>query len=192
MKMNNLLVLLHIKIQGFKMDIIDKIQRIKAIVFDIDGVLTDGGIIYDNSGMEIKRFNVKDGQIISYLKKAGFIVGAITGRNSQVVKNRCEELNLDFHYHGSSDKLIQYEKIKKEYFLKDEEISYIGDDIIDLSILSRCGVSGAPYDAREYIKEHVDLVTQAKGGEGALRDFADIILKEKNLLEKIIDEQLKR
>jgi len=85
---------------------IKKAKRIKAILFDVDGVLTDGGIIYDNSGLEYKKYNVKDGQIISYLKRLGFVVGAITGRESDVVKNRCIELKLDFHKHGVKDKLV--------------------------------------------------------------------------------------
>ena len=168
-----------------------KAQQIKLIAFDVDGVLTDGGIIYDNSGMEIKRFNVKDGQIISHLKRAGFVVGAITGRSSQVVKNRCKELKLDFHYHGSSDKLVQYEKIKHDFDVKDEEITYIGDDIIDLPILTRCGLSATPNDAREYMKKYVDFVTPAKGGEGALRDLADMILIEQNLFDDIITQCIK-
>ena len=167
------------------------IKEIKAIVFDVDGVLTDGGIIYDNTGIEIKRFNVKDGQIVSHLKRLGFLVGAITGRNSQVVKNRCEELKLDFHYHGSSDKLVQYDKIKNDYNLLDENIAYIGDDIIDLPLLSRCGLSATPDDAREYIKKHVDYITPSKGGDGALRDFADLILEKQGLLEELINSFLK-
>ncbi len=174
------------------MSVEQKAKNIKAIVFDVDGVLTDGGIIYDNSGMEIKRFNVKDGQIISHLKKAGFVVGAITGRDSQVVKNRCKELKLDFHYHGSSDKLVQYEKIKENYALKDAEIAYIGDDIIDLSILSRCGLSATPNDARSYMKENVDFVIPSKGGDGVLRDLADFILNEQGLLESIIKQQMRK
>ena len=174
------------------MSVKEKAKKIKAIVFDVDGVLTDGGIIYDNSGMEIKRFNVKDGQIISHLKKAGFIVGAITGRDSQVVKNRCEELKLDFHFHGSSDKLVQYEKIKETYSLQDNEIAYMGDDIIDLSVLTRCGLSATPQDAREYIKKHVNFIAPSKGGDGALRDFADFILKEQDLLEELVLNQIKK
>jgi len=169
-----------------------KAKNIKAIVFDVDGVLTDGGIVYDNAGMEIKRFNVKDGQIISHLKENGFIVGAITGRDSQVVKNRCKELKLDFHFHGSSDKLVQYNKIKEKYNLTDEQIAYIGDDIIDLSILARCGLASTPNDAREYMKKHVDYVTPSSGGEGALRDLADFILNEQGLFEVIIEKQLNR
>jgi len=168
-----------------------KIKKVKLIAFDVDGVLTDGGIIYDNAGMEIKRFNVKDGQIISHLKRLGFIVGAITGRNSQVVKNRCEELKLDFHYHGSSNKLIQYEKIKTDYNLLDENIAYIGDDIIDLPILSKCGFSAAPNDARGYIKKYVDFVTPSKGGDGTLRDLADLILEEQKLLDELIEKYIK-
>ena len=173
------------------MSLKEKAKQIKLIAFDVDGVLTDGGIIYDNSGMEIKRFNVKDGQIIAHLKKTGFIVGAITGRNSQVVKNRCEELKLDFHYHGSSDKLVQYEKIKQDFGVSDKEIAYIGDDIIDLPILIRCGLSATPNDARGYIKKYVDFITPSKGGDGALRDFADMILQEQDLMEPILSKYIK-
>ncbi len=168
-----------------------KAQDIKAILFDVDGVLTDGGIIYDNTGIEYKRYNVKDGQIISHLKKYGFIVGAITGRESDVVKNRCLELKLDYHKHGVKDKLVEYENFKNQYNLEDTQIAYIGDDIIDLSILVRCGLSATPNDAREYIKDEVDIVTDTKGGEGVLRDIADYILDTQDLLEKLIKETKK-
>lgn len=169
-----------------------KAKNIKAILFDVDGVLTDGGIIYDDNGIEYKRYNVKDGQIISHLKKYGFVVGAVTGRESDVVKNRCEELKLDYHRHGIKDKLGEYETFKKEYSLKDTQIAYIGDDIIDLSILVRCGLSATPNDAREYIKDEVDIITNTKGGEGVLRDIADYILDSQDLLEKLIIESKKR
>ena len=85
--------------------VLERAKGIKVLITDIDGVLTDGGIIYDNAGMEFKKYNVKDGLIVQHLKKAGFLVGAITGRASQVVENRCEELRFDFHYHGVKDKL---------------------------------------------------------------------------------------
>lgn len=169
----------------------EKAKNIKAILFDIDGVLTDGGIIYDDSGLEYKRYNVKDGQIISHLKRLGFIVGAVTGRESDVVKNRCVELKLDFHKHGIKDKLAEYTYFKKEYNLKDEEIAYIGDDIIDLSILVRCGLSATPNDARAYMKKSVDIVTDSKGGEGVFRDIADYILESQNLLETLIEQSKK-
>ena len=169
-------------------DIKSKAQKIKAILFDVDGVLTDGGIIYDDTGLEYKRYNVKDGQIISHLKKYGFIIGSITGRESDVVKNRCIELKLDYHKHGIKDKLIEYENFKREYKLQDNEIAYIGDDIIDLSILVRCGLSATPNDARAYMKKEVDIVTDTNGGYGVLRDIADYILDSQNLLKKLIKE----
>jgi 3-deoxy-D-manno-octulosonate 8-phosphate phosphatase (KDO 8-P phosphatase) len=168
-----------------------KAQNIKAILFDVDGVLTDGGIIYDDIGLEYKKYNVKDGQIISHLKKYGFVVGAITGRESDVVKNRCIELKLDYHKHGVKDKLVEYENFKKEYSLEDEQISYIGDDIIDLSILTRCGLSVTPNDARAYIKNEVDIVTDTKGGEGVVRDIADYILDSQGLLDKLWENSKK-
>jgi len=169
-----------------------KAKKIKAILFDIDGVLTDGGIIYDDNGLEYKRYNVKDGQIISHLKRLGFIVGAITGRESDVVKNRCEELKLDFHKHGVKDKLQEYKKFKKKYSLKNKEIAYIGDDIIDLAILVRCGLSATPSDAREYMKNSVDIVTSVKGGDGVFRDVADYILEAQSLLTELIEKSKRR
>ncbi len=168
-----------------------KAKKIKAILFDIDGVLTDGGIIYDDNGIEYKRYNVKDGQIISHLKRLGFTIGAITGRESDVVKNRCNELRLDFHKHGVKDKLAEYNNFKEQYNLIDEQIAYIGDDIIYLSILVRCGLSATPNDAREYMKQNVNIVTISKGGEGVFRDIADYILESQGLLEELIKQSKK-
>jgi 3-deoxy-D-manno-octulosonate 8-phosphate phosphatase (KDO 8-P phosphatase) len=172
-------------------DTLGKAKKIKAILFDIDGVLTDGGIIYDDNGVEYKRYNVKDGQIISHLKRLGFVVGAITGRESDVVKNRCNELKLNFHKHGVKDKLVEFEVFKQEFNLQDDEIAYIGDDIIDLSILVRCGLSATPNDARVYMKDNVDIVTNTKGGEGVFRDIADYILESQELLEELIKKSKK-
>ena len=116
------------------------------------------------------------------------MIGVITGRDSKVVRYRCIELNIDFHKHGVKNKLIEYEIFKQEYKLKDENISYIGDDIIDLIIFSKCGLSATPFDARYYIKENVDIVTNTKGGEGVFRDIADFVLESQNLLSSIIDK----
>lgn len=172
-----------------KSEILEKAKKIKAVLFDVDGVLTDGGIIYDNSGNEIKRFNVKDGMIIKYLQKYDIKVGAITGRSSEVVKKRCDELRLDFQAHGVSTKIDELNRFKETYQLSDEQIAFIGDDINDLPILTQCGLSATPNDARSYVKRHVDLVLDSKGGEGALRDFADIILDAQGKLKEIIAEQ---
>ncbi|MDA9199423.1 HAD hydrolase family protein [Schleiferiaceae bacterium] len=175
----------------FNNDTSSKALKIQAFLLDVDGVLTDGGIIYDNSGMEYKKFNVKDGQIIAHLQKLNFIIGVITGRNSEVVKNRCEELKIDFHKHGIKDKRMEYNNFKELFNLKDENILFIGDDIIDLTIMTKCGISVTPNDARSYMKENVDIITERNGGAGVFRDVADYILEKQGLLSKLV-ENLKK
>ena len=165
---------------------IKKASLIKAIFFDVDGVLTDGRIIYDDSGREIKTFNVKDGLIISYLKKAGIITGAISGRESSAVTRRCAELKVDFCHQGIIDKAAAFEKLLKHYKLKPKEVIFIGDDLNDLPIFRLTGFSVCPADTFDYVKEQVDLVTYAKGGAGVLREVADFVLASKGLMEKIV------
>ena len=165
---------------------IKKAVQIKAIFFDVDGVLTDGKIIYDSAGKESKQFNVKDGYIISHLKKAGILVGIITGRESVVVSNRAAELKLDFCHQGILDKQSVFEKLVKFHKLKKKQVAYIGDDINDLGALRGCGLSACPADALEYIKSEVEIITNAKGGEGVVREVADLILAAKGELEKIV------
>ncbi|WP_338812843.1 HAD hydrolase family protein [Bernardetia sp. Wsw4-3y2] len=171
----------------------EKIQKIKIILTDVDGVLTDSKIIYDDNFLEYKNFNVKDGFIIKPLQKLGFKVGVITGRESDVVKKRCQELGFDFHYHGKGGinaKLETFEIILKENLVDPENIAYIGDDWIDLPILMRCGLSAAPQDAMKEVTERVDYITQRKGGEGALREFAQLILEGQEKLEDLIKDYL--
>jgi 3-deoxy-D-manno-octulosonate 8-phosphate phosphatase (KDO 8-P phosphatase) len=167
---------------------IRKASLIKAIFFDVDGVLTDGRIIYDDGGREIKSFSVKDGLIISHLKKAGIITGAISGRDSPAVARRCAELKVDFCHQGIIDKAGTFEKLVKHYKLKHKEVAFIGDDINDLPVLRLAGMSVCPFDTFDYIKEQVDLVTYAKGGNGVLREVADLVLSSKGLFEKILKE----
>lgn len=153
-----------------------KIRVIKLLITDVDGVLTDGGIILDDSGMEYKRFQVKDGQIVPFLKKYGLAVGAVTGRDVAVVKHRCQQMNLDFHYHGVRNKLDLITQVLDERNLTLDQCAYIGDDIIDLDVLERVGFSAAPKDALPYVRDRVDFVCTLKGGKGAFRELADTIL----------------
>ena len=166
---------------------IDKAKLIKAIICDVDGVLTDGGIIYDNHGNELKIFSVKDGFIINHLKRAGILVGAITGRESEVVKFRCNELKFDFHYHGAKDKIKLYQEIKNQYNLKDHQIAYIGDDIIDIPLLKASGLGIVPSDAIYYICDFANLITYARGGRGVLREAADFILAAQGKFEQVFN-----
>ena len=164
-----------------------KAAKIKCILTDVDGVLTDGRIIYDNRGMEYKHFNVKDGQIIQYLKSSQILVGVITGRDSEVVRYRCNELKMDFHYHGIKDKSRVLSEVMKTYALEYEEIAFVGDDLNDLPILTKVGLSATPQDGHSRVKERVDLVLEAKGGAGALRELADLILDQQGLYDQIME-----
>jgi len=163
-----------------------KAANVKAIFFDVDGVLTDGRIVFDDKGGEIKNFNVKDGLIISHLKKAGILTGAISGRESAATTRRCAELKVDFCHQGILDKLSVFEKLVKHYELRTKEVAFIGDDINDLPILHIAGLSACPSDTFDYIKEHVDVVTRAKGGNGVFREVADMVLAARGEMERII------
>lgn len=175
-------------LQKYPKNLIKKASQIKAIFFDVDGVLTNGDIIYDDTGKETKHFNVKDGYIISHLKKAGIIVGIITGRDSKVVSLRAAELKLDFCHQGIVDKFSVFEKLVDFHKLKRKQVAYIGDDINDLATLLACGLSATPADALHYVRNKVDLVTAAKGGQGALREVADLVLASQDRLEKIVEK----
>jgi 3-deoxy-D-manno-octulosonate 8-phosphate phosphatase (KDO 8-P phosphatase) len=167
-------------------DQVKKASSVKAIFFDVDGVLTNGKIIYDDAGRELKQFNVKDGQIIAYLKKAGIITGAISGRESDAVSRRCAELKMDFCHQGIVDKASSFEKLVKHYKLKTKEVVFIGDDINDLGVFALAGLSVCPADTFDYIKAKASLVTVSKGGQGVLREVADLVLAARGEFEKIL------
>jgi 3-deoxy-D-manno-octulosonate 8-phosphate phosphatase (KDO 8-P phosphatase) len=160
--------------------------QIRAILFDVDGVLTDGKIIIDSNGEEIKSFNVKDGQLMEFMRSNGIIFGAISGRSSTALSKRLNELRVEFSRLGVKNKLNCFHEFVKEFNIDPSCICYIGDDIIDLQVLRVCGLSVAPSDASELILPYVNLVTKAKGGEGVLREVIDKIIVEKDLLSELI------
>ena len=157
-------------------EVLNKAREIKLLVTDLDGVLTDGGILLDDNGMEYKKFQVKDGQVIPYLRENGIKTGVITGRNVSVSKIRCEQMGVDFHLHGIREKWPTLLELIAEMELNRNQVAYIGDDIIDLELLLNVGFSAAPADAIHYIKDKVDYITLKKGGQGAFRELADLIL----------------
>ncbi|MBO3698393.1 HAD family hydrolase [Roseivirga sp. E12] len=169
-------------------EILEKAKQIKLIIFDVDGVLTDGGIIYDNAGQEYKRFNVKDGQIIKYLRKFNILTGVITGRDSQVVRNRCNELRIDFHHHGIENKIEVFKEVLNKLGLTKGQVAYVGDDINDLPILVNCGLSATPADGHHAVKENVDYITRAEGGKGVLRELSDLVLDSQGHYDQIIKD----
>ena len=155
----------------------DKLKNIRLLLLDVDGVMTDGGIIYDASGLETKRFNVKDGHGIKMLQRHGVEIGIITGRTSVVVDNRARELGIDIVYQGALKKLESYLEIKLRTGLEDYQIAYMGDDVIDVPVLRRVGFSAAPLDGLPEVRAVVDYVTTCGGGRGAVREVCDHILK---------------
>jgi 3-deoxy-D-manno-octulosonate 8-phosphate phosphatase (KDO 8-P phosphatase) len=163
----------------------DKLKNISLLLLDVDGVMTDGGIIYDASGLETKRFNVKDGHGIKMLQRFGVEVGIITGRTSIVVDNRARELGITIVYQGSLRKIDSYNEIKQKTGFTDEQIAYMGDDVIDVPVLRKVGFSAAPLDALPEVRALVDYVSITAGGCGAVRDVCDHILKARGCWNEI-------
>jgi len=164
-----------------------KLQKIKMILFDVDGVLTKGEITYTDKGTEIKSFNIQDGMGVTLARKSGLLTGIITGRLSSMVARRAEELKIDSISQGSFNKLGPYLDVLKKFNLNDEEVCYIGDDIVDMVILNRVGFSVAVANAREEVKAICDYITVANGGHGAVREVIDMILKRQGKFDVIID-----
>src|SRR5260221_13716804 len=169
-------------------DQIKKAAQIKAIFFGVDGVLTDGKITYDEAGKEFKSFHVRDERIIAYLRKAGILVGIISGRESAMVSKRAAELKLDFCHQGIVDKLATFEKLVSFHKLKKKQVAYIGDDIDDLGVLKVSGLATCPADAADYVRNRVSVITRAKGGQGVTREGADLVLVGPRGFDKIVKE----
>jgi len=165
----------------------EKLKNIKVLIRDIDGVLTDGRIVLGNSGNEFKFFDVLDGFGLGIWRRAGYKSAIITANKSSVVKKRARFLKVDKVYQKAFDKLIIYNKIKKVFNATDEQICFIGDDLIDLPVLKRAGFSCSVANACEDIKPLVDYVTKKKGGRGAVREVIDLILKGQNLWQEVVE-----
>lgn len=152
--------------------------NIKILLSDVDGVLTDGKLHYTNDDEHMKSFNVKDGMIVKYLLRSGITVGIITGRSSQILETRAKELNIDMVYQGVADKIEVLEIISKTHNINYNEMAFIGDDINDLEVIKTVGLSAAPRDAVDLVQNAVDYTCKLKGGQGAFREFADLILSK--------------
>lgn len=163
-------------------------KNIRLLILDVDGVLTDGSIILDNEGNELKAFHVRDGHGIKMLEKAGIRVAIITGRHSKVVERRAHELGITEVYQKCHIKSAAYEHLIEKMGINDKEVAYIGDDIVDIPIFRRVGLSVAVADATEETKAEAMLVTKNKGGRGAVREICDLILKSNGKWKELLDE----
>ncbi|MCB1583344.1 MAG: 3-deoxy-manno-octulosonate-8-phosphatase KdsC [Marinicella sp.] len=173
----------------FEQKIIDLARQIKLVIFDVDGVLTDGGLYFTDDGREIKKFNVKDGLGISILVKKGIEVAVITGRNSVIVAERMKSLGVNHVYQGRMNKLETYENLKMALQITDEQVAFIGDDIIDLPIMKHCGLSVAVADAHDEVIKQAGLVLSKRGGDGAARQLCDLIMYSQGITHDFSDSK---
>jgi 3-deoxy-D-manno-octulosonate 8-phosphate phosphatase (KDO 8-P phosphatase) len=165
----------------------DKLGNIQLLLLDVDGVMTDGSIIFDANGLETKCFNVKDGHGIKMLQRHGIQVGIITGRTSVVVDIRARELSIDLVYQGALKKLESYDDVKRKTGLDDGQIAYMGDDVIDVPVMRRAGFAAAPPDALPEVLAVADYVTSRAGGRGAVREVCDLILRGRGFWDEVAE-----
>lgn len=162
-------------------------KKIKCVILDVDGVLTDGGIYAAPDGSELfKPFFARDGLAVSLARKVGLTTAIITGRASSIVANRAQELHIDLVYQGCLDKRASYADIRKKTGFTDEEIAYVGDDIVDLPIMRQVGLPCAVGDAVPEVKEIAQIIAAQPGGRGAVREIYEIILKTQGLWDRVL------
>lgn len=171
------------------MNLKENAAKIKAIIFDIDGVLTNGFIGYCGTE-EVKFFHVRDGHGIKLAKRAGYKVGAISGRSGVPNRKRAEELELDFLYEGAKKKGETFEELLKEHSLLAEQCLFIGDDVIDIPIFRKAGIAVAVADAPDYVAQYCHFKTKLPGGHGAVREVIDWILKENEQWDSLMQRYL--
>ncbi len=159
-------------------------KKIKLLAFDVDGVMTDGSVTYDENGVEYKTFNVKDGHGIVRANKSGFITAIITARNNGTVQHRAENLKITEIYQGRQYKLPALEEIMQKYNLTYENVAYMGDDIPDICILEKVALASCPKDAVKEVLDVCNYISTNNGGRGAVRELCDYILEAQNI-EKI-------
>ena len=169
-----------------KSDAAEAAKKIKLLAFDVDGVMTDGSITYDENGVEYKTFNAKDGQGIVRMNKSGFITAIITARQNGTVQHRAKNLNFTELYQGRKFKLPALEEIMKKYKLTYENVAYMGDDLPDICILEKVGLACCPSDAVKEVKEICNFESSYQGGRGAVRELCDFILESQGISKEYI------
>ena len=164
----------------------DRCRPIELILSDVDGVLTDGGIWYDNQGVELKAFHIRDGLGIKLWQRAGYKFGVLTARTSHIVKVRASELGIDIVRQGFEKKLPVAQEILRQLALKPEQLCYIGDDLTDLPVIRQAGLGVAVADAVDDVRGAASLVTKLPGGQGAVREVIELILRAKSRWEDVL------
>jgi 3-deoxy-D-manno-octulosonate 8-phosphate phosphatase (KDO 8-P phosphatase) len=163
-----------------------RLEKIRLLILDVDGVMTDGRIIYDDRGGETKAFDVKDGHGLKLLQRAGIRVGIITGRQSAVVDRRAAELGITLVYQGAKNKLLPFRDILQKTGLTADQVAYVGDDLPDLPVMRLAGFAATVADAMEVVKPHAHYVTAHPGGRGAVREICDLLLRETGRWDTVV------
>ena len=171
-------------------DILDKAKKIRLVIFDVDGVLTDGSLFLGDDGQEYKAFNSQDGHGMKMLQGTGVEIGIITGRTSQVVSKRMDSLGIRHVFQGKLEKLPAYEMLRNDLGLADDQIAYVGDDVVDLPIMRKVGLAVAVQDAHRMVRQHAHWQTPSNGGRGAARDVCELIMEAQGNLEPALQGYL--
>jgi 3-deoxy-D-manno-octulosonate 8-phosphate phosphatase (KDO 8-P phosphatase) len=167
------------------MTLVERLKKVRLLLLDVDGVLTDGRITLDDNNVQSKAFDVTDGHGLKMIQRVGVEVGIITGRTSRVVEHRAKELGIEIVHQGAKDKLVVARQILSEKGIKPDEVAYIGDDIVDLPVMLQVGLAATVADAREEVKSRAHWVIDIPGGRGAVREFCDTLLKAKGEWEAL-------
>ena len=165
-----------------------KLKQVRLLLLDVDGVLTDGSIVYDDHGGEIKRFNVKDGLGIRLMMQAGIQVGIITGRSSAALRHRCENLGIKYLYDGVRDKTLALQDILEQTDTHVDHTAFMGDDLPDLAIMKQVGLAITVAGAPRELNAAADITTAASGGHGAVREICEAILKAQGRWDHILEQ----
>ena len=169
-----------------------KAARIRLLLFDVDGVLTTGEVVMHADGSESKGFHIRDGAGIVWAQRAGLTVGLISARSSGATAHRAAQLAVRIVEQGVKSKLAAYEQIIRDARVEDGEVAYMGDDLLDLQVLARVGLSAAPADAATEVRERVDWVSTAAGGRGAARELVELVLRAQQRWDDVLRQHLPR
>ncbi len=167
-------------------EIIEKAKKLKLLILDVDGVLTDGRLFFDDNGKEYKCFHARDGHGIKLLRETGVHIAVISGRKSNSVALRMKNLGVELVYQGHENKIAAFNEIIQKLSLQPEQVAHVGDDLLDLPIMIRVGLSIAVNDANDSVKEYADWCTGTRGGQGAVREVCDFIMQSQGTFEDVL------
>jgi len=168
-------------------DILKRAAGIKLVIFDVDGVLTDGSLFLGDDGQEYKAFHSRDGLGMKMLQATGVEIGIITARSSQVVSTRMESLGVRHVYQGKLKKITAFEELKQKLMLKNEQIAFVGDDVVDLPIMRQVGLAVCVQDGHRFVKQHAHWETPSPGGRGAAREVCELVMEAQGTLQSALE-----